>query len=447
MPEGVRSREPTGRVIAIDVMRGLVLLILLPDTTSGFSLARLSPDLVERWGIGSVVAQFEHVAWEGLTVWDLIFPAFAFVIGASLWYSYKARSAAGESKGDLWRHAALRSFTLVLLGVIAMIPVETYLDEVVPFVVLGAGLPVARWVGRLRGRALAADRARALELAIWLGALLFAVTWVAFNGYSFDDRDFDLVMGEVLLMLGLAYFFCFAAVSASLFVQIAIALIVAGAYGLMFLLFPLPSESMSAALDPSIWANGTNASARFDLWLHNLHPRTTPFVLHSHGYHALQFVGLIPLMLAGLVAGRYLSMEHDTRRAALRLLGAAAIALAGAWVLVSLGVPVVKSIWTPSYMLLSAAICVAALAGLHWCCNRWRGVLWTPLVVLGSNAILLYLLAVPRERWRILEVLHLVTGTEWTAGGFSPVLESLWVLGTLWLFAWVLYRYKIFVRV
>ena len=40
--------------------------------------------------------QFEHAAWQGWTIWDLIQPAFMFMVGVALPWSVANRQARGE---------------------------------------------------------------------------------------------------------------------------------------------------------------------------------------------------------------------------------------------------------------------------------------------------------------------------------------------------------------
>jgi hypothetical protein len=69
-----------------------------------------------------------------------------------------------------------------------------------------------------------------------------------------------------------------------------------------------------------------------------------------------------------------------------------------------------------------------------------------PLVVLGANSILLYVLAIG-ERWRVLSLWQRVVPAEWMAVSWRPVLESVLVLASFWLLAAILYRWRVFVRI
>jgi len=60
--------------------------------------------------------QFNHPAWHGCTLWDLVFPSFLFVIGVAMPYSYRSRSERGQSWKRQVRHAIVRGMILYALG-------------------------------------------------------------------------------------------------------------------------------------------------------------------------------------------------------------------------------------------------------------------------------------------------------------------------------------------
>ena len=75
----------------------------------------------------------------------------------------------------------------------------------------------------------------------------------------------------------------------------------------------------------------------------------------------------------------------------LLLFGVVAVWLAELW---HMGLPINKSLWTPSFVLLSSGYCAIALAACLWLCDvkRWRR--WSaPFVVFGANAILFFMFA------------------------------------------------------
>ena len=107
------------RLLSLDVYRGTVMLLL---ATSGLGLAKAA-----KQGEGAF-AEFlafnrSHPQWNsqfaflGVSVWDLIQPAFMFIVGVSMPFSYEKRARLGQSYGSRMRHAWTRAILLTLLGV------------------------------------------------------------------------------------------------------------------------------------------------------------------------------------------------------------------------------------------------------------------------------------------------------------------------------------------
>jgi predicted acyltransferase len=108
--------------------------------------------------------------------------------------------------------------------------------------------------------------------------------------------------------------------------------------------------------------------------------------------------------------------------------------------------PLVKSLWTPSWAVFSSSLCLLALTfvmGVYRAPSRsW---LLRSLAVLGSNAMLLYVISV-HDRWRLTLLWQKLLGPALTASALRPVLESLLVLLSLWAFAYALDRGRVRLR-
>jgi predicted acyltransferase len=64
----------------------------------------------------AVKEQFTHVEWEGFRFYDFIFPLFQFLIGVAIPLSINKRLAAGDPKGRIVRHACIRLFWMIVIG-------------------------------------------------------------------------------------------------------------------------------------------------------------------------------------------------------------------------------------------------------------------------------------------------------------------------------------------
>ena len=87
---------------ALDVLRGLTILLMLTNLTPG------------SWetNFGFLV----HATWDGWTLIDMVAPAFLFVIGCAMPLSFERRSASGDARGTLLRHIITRGLMLVAIG-------------------------------------------------------------------------------------------------------------------------------------------------------------------------------------------------------------------------------------------------------------------------------------------------------------------------------------------
>jgi len=103
-----------GRLISLDALRGFDMFWIIGGSEIFTGLAK---------SVGGpfniMVPQFEHVRWEGLHFFDLIWPLFMFIVGVSIPLSIEKRRAEGSTKQSLYFHAVRRSIILFILGMIA----------------------------------------------------------------------------------------------------------------------------------------------------------------------------------------------------------------------------------------------------------------------------------------------------------------------------------------
>ena len=108
----VPSRIPetgTGRLMSLDAYRGLIMLLLV---SNGFGLGVLEHHPNWAW----LARQVDHAAWQGCTFWDLIQPAFTFMVGVAMPFAFARRMAQGATTAGIFRHVAWRAFMLILLS-------------------------------------------------------------------------------------------------------------------------------------------------------------------------------------------------------------------------------------------------------------------------------------------------------------------------------------------
>jgi heparan-alpha-glucosaminide N-acetyltransferase len=107
-----RSSAPiaTGkRYVALDAYRGFIMLMLASEGL-GFAYLKNNP----QWG--RIAGWFDHVPWEGAVFWDMIQPAFMFMVGVALPFAIARRIEAGATWSDNLRHVLSRSLRLIIMS-------------------------------------------------------------------------------------------------------------------------------------------------------------------------------------------------------------------------------------------------------------------------------------------------------------------------------------------
>lgn len=386
------------RLASLDAYRGFVMLLMMAEVLRLGAVAAAHPD--------SAVWQFlafhqSHVEWVGCSLHDLIQPSFSFLVGVALPFSLAARAARGQTTGAMTLHAVGRAALLVALGI--------FLRSV--------GSPSTR--------------------------------------FTFVDT---------LTQIGLGYPFLFLLGLRPRREQwLAFALILVG-YGAAFALYPLPGPEFDWAgagvaadwpyhLDgfAAHWNKNTNPARAFDVWFLNLLPQPQPFLNNSGGYATLNFIPTLATMILGLLAGGVLRHPGEPAARLRWLILAGTGCLLAGWGLGELGVvPVVKRIWTPSWVLYSGGWCLLLLAAFHAVLDLagWRR--WAfPLIVVGMNSIAAYCMA-----WLFKGFIaaalkrHLGTAPFQALGpNYEPLLLGAATLAVLWLLLWWMYRRAIFLRI
>jgi predicted acyltransferase len=102
-------KKSGGRLASLDAYRGFIMLLLVAE---GFGLGVLGNHPGWEWLAGQV----DHAAWEGCTFWDLIQPAFTFMVGMAMPFAFARRMAEGGKPLGVFRHVAWRAFMLIVLS-------------------------------------------------------------------------------------------------------------------------------------------------------------------------------------------------------------------------------------------------------------------------------------------------------------------------------------------
>jgi predicted acyltransferase len=327
------------RLTSLDAFRGLTMLYMVSEIWRLPAVARSFPD--------SAIWQFiawhtNHVQWAGGSAWDMIQPAFTFMVGVALPWSVANRRARGQGLRHLWLHALWRSVVLVALGVF------------------------------LRS------------------------TSRPTTNFTFEDT---------LSQIGLGYLILFLLAWQRVRIQVLALVVILVGYWAAFALYPAPGpgfdwRSVGVAADwpyhlqgfAAHWDKNSNLAAAFDVWFLNLLPRERPFVFNGGGYLTLSFIPTLGTMILGLLTGGLLRSERSTRDKLRWLAGAGAAGILAGWLLGATGIcPVVKRIWTPSWVLYSGGWVTLALAATYWVIDVRGKRRWAyGLCAVGMNSIAMY---------------------------------------------------------
>lgn len=389
------------RVASIDAYRGIVMFLMLAEVLELHTLSHAFPaSAFASW----ISFHTTHVQWVGCSLHDLIQPSFSFLVGVSLPFSLAVRRARGNSFSSMAMHAAWRSVLLIALGVFL------------------------RSLGK-------------------------------------DQTNFFFV--DTLTQIGLGYFALFLVAGCSRIFQWASVAFVLLGYWLLFALWPLPDSSfqwasVGVAGDwphrlsgfASHWNKNMNPAWAFDTWFMNLFPQNPTYEFNGGGYCTLNFIPTLATMLLGTLAGGLLkggASNHSQKQKGILLLVIGVTMFAVGWGLGAMGLcPVVKRIWTPSWVLYSGGLCYVALAALHWVCDIQNRNTWAwPLLVIGSNSIAAYVMSWTMET-PIKSFLQRHLGTsifEVFGEAWQPVFLGTAVLVSMWLILLWLYRRRVFIRI
>jgi len=430
----------------------------------GFGLAHFAslPPEAPAWKIADYASwqtigeHFRHARWVtvnstiGIAFWDLIQPAFMFMVGVAMPFSFSRRSAFGEPPSARMIHALIRAVVLVLMGVF----------------LYSIGHPRTNWI-----------------------------------------------FPNVLAQIGLGYFFVYLLLNRGQMIQLgAIAVILIGYWGFFYVNPPAEDydyEAFNASVDGgevftdnmASWSKNANAAFAFDQWL--LPQLRTPpaevvdasgvddgseeateddvkqpaeqkevklgvfrkwffsnpdeYQFNKGGYTTLNFIPSIATALLGVLCGQLLISGKRPGSIVTTLFIAGAVCI-GLGLFAHMTVcPIVKRIWTPSWTLFSGGCVIWMLALFYVLFDvlPFRSVSW-PLQVVGMNSLAVYFMGERLHSWVAVNVVDIhLTGfleTFFPAGTladdmFGRIIQPVVVALIFWLLCVWMYRKRIFVRV
>ncbi|HOT50272.1 MAG TPA: DUF5009 domain-containing protein [Candidatus Hydrogenedentes bacterium] len=166
----------------------------------------------------------------------------------------------------------------------------------------------------------------------------------------------------------------------------------------------------------------------------------------THYTWILSSMGFAGSVLLGMFGGHILKSERLTQgRKAFALVGMG-VALTAGGLIWSLWFPIIKHIWTSSFVLFAAGLSYLLLAAFYTVMDVFGHKTWAfPFAVIGANALLAYLAEGLVSAHGIAAWLFGESAREWPAMYSFPFALLVFVL--LWIGLYVLYRKRVFVRV
>jgi predicted acyltransferase len=271
---------------------------------------------------------------------------------------------------------------------------------------------------------------------IFVRALLLFVLGVIYSGGIAKGIENVRLLG-VLQRIALCYFF-----AAILFCTFRVrGLMVAGVallvgYWAMMTFIPVPGVGAGNFAEGSNLAN----------WIDREY---LPFRKYDGDHDPEGLLSTLPAIatcLLGVFAGLLLRKENVNGREKVKWLvigGVASLALGYLW---GLQFPIIKKIWTSSYVLVAGGWSCLLLAFFYQVVEVWRVTKWTePFIWIGTNPITIYLVA---AWFPFRDLANRIAGgpVKGALGGWGEVLITAVVLALIVLLARFMYRRRIFLR-
>ena len=345
----MKPAEPSTRIYSIDIFRGLTMVAMI-----------FVNDLA---GIRGLPWWTYHMPGHqsGMTYVDVVFPSFLFILGMAIPLAIRRRLESGVSPVRLWTHIVMRSFSLVVLGLILANAEKadanlTHLPEGAwPLIaIVGA---ILFWVDYPKGTMQTLFR---ILKYTGLAMLIVALALFRRTGPTGHTAWLDFGYWEILGLIGRVYL------------------------AACILYYPLRNRLWAP---PAIFAGLTalNVASRMGMPpLHFLPYALWPF--DSGELPSIAFAGIVTwyIFFDDRVA-------HSFQRRAAIALGFATVLFAGGWAFTFLGIS--KNAATPAWCLYCSGIGVVLFLAIYWLADvrGWRS--WAAFAKpAGSNTLLTYLL-------------------------------------------------------
>lgn len=404
-PDGAPAPKPaTTRLMSVDALRGFDMFWILGGDELVTAIHRFCGDPVT----GVLATQFDHCGWEGFHIEDLIFPLFVFIAGVSLVFSL-TKTIEREGRAVAISRIVRRGLLLVVFGIIYYGGISHGWGEV-------------RLVGVLQR----------IGVAYLCAGLLFCIL-----------KPRGLVIACLSLLIGYWGLLTFVPIRDIRLEDHALHEL-ADRTGIHdpHALFDQTTAQVSGKYEP-----GYNLTNHIDFQY--LPGRKWDGYYDPEGL--LSMLPAIATCLLGVFAGQLLRARDVTDRRRLLVMLSGGVGMLVVGYLWGLEFPVVKKLWTSSFVLVAGGWSLLLLAAFHWLIDvrGWKS--WTtPFIWIGMNAIVLYM---AENLIRVHDIANRFVGGPVAklldahgATGLGQVVSISAAITLILVFAWFLHRKQIFMR-
>ena len=393
------TTPPSRRLMSLDALRGFDMFWIAGGEEVVHGLYQGWPNGL----FGIIHRQMDHKAWAGVAFYDLIFPLFVFIVGVSLVFSVR-RMIEQDGLAGTVKRIFIRSVLIYFFGLLVYGGISKGVDHI-------------RWGGVLQR----------VAICYFFASLIFC---------AFRRRGMIVICAALLL----------------------------GYWALMSFVpirdFNLETDHLKTLnLQPDspetqalFLATTTRVQGHFDDGLnlaHEIDFRYLPGRRWNGAYDPEGILSTLPAIatcLLGAFAGLFLkygTISDQKKGLYLIAAGIAGVVVGFLW---GLQFPVIKKIWTSSYVLVAGGYSCIFLGAFYQVIEVWQWRKWCiPFVWIGMNAITVYLAF---HLFRIGDLAELVAGGpvktalgDW--GDFALALVEIAIMFALVRF---LHRRKIFLR-
>src|SRR5262245_54659659 len=376
------------RIQSIDALRGFDMFWIIGGDALFRAIGKWSGGY---WG-GVCCDQLEHVDWAGFHFYDLIFPLFLFLVGTVIPFSLDSARRRGATTGALYVRIIRRTLFLFALGLIYNGILQ--LKWIVP-------AEDGRWTVNIHDNLRITGVLQRIAVCYGMAAVI-----------TLHTRPGGRLLVIAAILLG---------------------------YWAILTFVPNPETGVAGDLTKE-----GNLGGYID---RTFLPGKILDKYYGYGDNEglLSTIPAVATALLGTLAGHWLRLgvEPAWKMLGLAAAGVVTLALGEVW---GTSFPVIKNLWTSSFVLVTAGWSLLLLAVFYGAIDvvGWRA--WAFFfIVIGANAITIYVGQQVIPFAAIAK--YFFGGAEKFSGALAPVIAAAGVLAVKWLFLLILYRQKLFLRV